>query len=71
MKSTDVELPGILELHNNDGELDALIERCKNGEYHDFKNTTFPAPKSQLVRELEELGLHEIALRVMDGEFDE
>ncbi len=74
MASTDVELVAELEQLKGSGSsraLTALIERARRGEYHDFKNSTFAAPKQALVHDLRTLGLNDLALRVMNGDFDE
>lgn len=74
MASTDIELVAELEKLKGDKKdraLAALIDRARRGEYHDFKNTTFAAPKQALVHDLRTLGLTPLAMRVMSGEFDE
>lgn len=74
MASTDVEFVAELEKLKGPGShraLNAVIERAKRGEYHDFKNTMFTAPKMALVHDLRNLGLNDLVMRVMNGEFDE
>jgi len=74
MASTDVELVAELEKLKGPGNnraLNVVLDRARRGEYHDFKNTTFAAPKQALVHDLRALELTDLALRVMNGEFDE
>lgn len=74
MASTDVELVAELEKLKGDGNnraLNVVIARARRGEYHDFKNQMFVAPKMALVHDLRNLGLNDLVMRAMNGEFDE
>ena len=46
-----------------------IIERCKNGHYHDFA-TTVAMPKMEMHTDLLEAGLNDVDARMQDGEFD-
>lgn len=79
-KSTMVELVTELEaLRTTAGGLpadkltflDETIAEAKAGEYHDFKNEKYACGKVEVVGRLRKLGAGELALRVIDGEFDE
>lgn len=48
-----------------------MIAEAKAGEYHDYKNQKYACGKVQLHKELRKAGLHDLAARVMNGEFDE
>ncbi len=51
-------------------QVDIIIDRAKNNEYHDFKSE-LPAPKIGLFRDLQLIGLDDLAQNVMAGEYDE
>lgn len=46
-----------------------IIERCRNGHYHDFA-TKLAAPKMQMHKDLLEVGLSDVDQRMIDGEYD-
>jgi hypothetical protein len=69
-KDTRFELVEELQKLNRP-DLKYLIEEAKAGEFHDFYNEKYPAPKMALVQKLKEKGLDDIAERVIGGEFDE
>lgn len=46
-----------------------IIERCRNGHYHDFASTV-AAPKMEMHQDLLALGLTIIDKRMQNGEFD-
>lgn len=46
-----------------------MIERARAGYYDDYKSE-LPTPIAQLVAECREMGLHDIAERAINGEFD-
>lgn len=46
-----------------------IIERCKNGHYHDFA-TDVANPKMEMHTDLLGAGLTDIDQRMQDGEFD-
>lgn len=50
--------------------LKEVIEKALRGEYHDFESS-HATPKVLLVDTLKALGYPDLALRVMQGEFDE
>lgn len=52
-----------------DPRLVEIIARARQGVYDDFK-TTIAFPQAMLVSELQTLGHHQFARRVIDGEFD-
>lgn len=47
-----------------------VIDRAKAFHYHDFKSP-HAAPKHELVEQLRQLNMRELAKRVINGEFDE
>jgi len=49
---------------------DALIERAKNGTYHDF-DSELVAPKIQLAQDLAEVGFADLVQKVIDGDYDD
>jgi len=51
-------------------QVDDIIVKAKEGHYHDSESE-LPAPKAQLIEDLQEVGLEEIAQRVEDGDYDE
>lgn len=69
-KDTRFELVEELQNLNRD-DLDELIEEAKAGEFHDFLNNKYAAPKMTLVIKLTEKGLDDIAEQVKSGEYDE
>lgn len=70
MADTRFELVKELQALNRP-ELNYLIEEAKAGEFHDFHNNKYPAPKMALVQKLMQHGLKEIAEKVKEGEYDE
>lgn len=50
--------------------IEQLSDKAKTGYYHSYKSPIL-FPKSELVEELQKLGLNEIADLVISGEFDE
>lgn len=77
-KSTMVELVAELEeIHKKSAtegfrlSLEQVIAEAKAGEFHDYKNKKYAEGKSVLVGYLRALHLEALALRVIDGEFDE
>lgn len=46
-----------------------IIERCKNGTYHDFA-TKAAYPRMEMHTDLLEAGLTDVDKRMQDGEFD-
>lgn len=46
-----------------------VIERCKNGHYHDFA-TKVATPKMDMHTDLLAVGLDDVDARMQDGEFD-
>lgn len=46
-----------------------IIERCRNGHYHDFA-TKIAAPKMEMHKDLLEVGLTDVDKRMQNGEFD-
>lgn len=46
-----------------------IIERCRNGHYHDFA-TQVATPKMEMHQDLLEAGLVDVDQRMQDGEFD-
>lgn len=70
MKDTRFELVEELQkLKRHD--LKTLIEEAKSGEFHDFLNEKYAAPKITLVGKLRDKGLEELAQQVMNGDYDE
>lgn len=47
-----------------------IIERCRNGEYHDFKSS-MATPKMQMVSDLRDQDRNDIAQKVINGEYDQ
>jgi hypothetical protein len=47
------------------GELRKLLDEAERYEFHDFKNSTYPAPKVELERRLRLM-----AMGVVDGKYD-
>ncbi len=73
MASTEVELINVLEAsltRKNKTAVRRIMVKAKQGHYHDFKSNMM-MPKVTLIRDLQQVGLVEIADRVRDGEFDE
>lgn len=70
-KSTMVELVHELERLPRTAQIDELIVEAKAGEYHDYKNKKYDCGKIAVVGKLRAAGLEPLALRVIDGEFDE
>jgi hypothetical protein len=50
-------------------EYKKIIERCRNGYYHDFA-TKADSPKMEMHKDLLEVGLTDVDRRMQDGEFD-
>ena len=81
MKSTMVELVQELELISMDNMTAKekwcfrnIIKDARAGEYHDYKNKKYACGKVAIVEHLRMFKmpvLNEIALRVIDGQFDE
>jgi hypothetical protein len=46
-----------------------IIERCRNGHYHDFA-TKVASPKMEMHADLLTVGLTDVDERMQDGEFD-
>lgn len=46
-----------------------IVERCRNGHYHDFA-TKAAFPKMDMHNDLLEVGLTDVDQRMQDGEFD-
>lgn len=46
-----------------------IIERCRNGHYHDFA-TKVATPKMDMHKDLLEVGLVEIDKKMQEGEYD-
>lgn len=65
---TTEELARALEA-TNDIRVKPLVWKARRGYYHDFLSP-LALPEAQLVNDLLELGLTELAQRVIDGEFD-
>lgn len=78
MASTKIELVAILRerqkaLPKRSGNLAWVIERARNGKYHDW-DSDLDTPKLQLVTDLrscKKVDLEDVIARVVDGEFDE
>lgn len=70
MGSTKKELITDLRSMPRSNARDELIERALAGHYHDF-DTELPAPKIQLVLDLEEAGFAELAMHVKMGAYDD
>lgn len=73
MKSTITDLVKELESRNTpDGKYDDIISKAAAGEYHDYKNKKYAAPKMVLVEHLSEFTeLDDIVKAVMNGDYDE
>ncbi len=69
-KDTRFELVEELQKLNR-SDLKELIEEAKAGEFHDFLNNKYALPKMILVKKLREKGLKDIAIQVVNGEYDE
>ena len=52
-------------------DLTGLIYEALTGEFHDYKNEKYAAPKMVLVQKLKEKGLENIAQDVIQGMYDE
>jgi hypothetical protein len=68
------ELQGRLSDDKNIKKFDLLkdfLSNLKSGEYHDFLNDFFPAPKTAMIEHLRLLNYELIAQLVIDGIFDE
>lgn len=50
---------------------DKLINMARRGEFHDYKNRRFAAPKVELLKRLRAAGYDDLAQRVIDGAYDE
>ena len=77
-KSSMIDLPMVLETLNREGKYDHMINRAKEGGYHDFKFIELPAyndcicPKMELVDDLSEFPeLSELRSAVIHGEYDD
>mgnify|MGYP000969785732 CR=1 FL=1 len=76
-KSTMVELVSELKLlrdsipQNRKQLLEETIAEAEAGEYHDFKNKKYACGKVEVVGRLSHLGADALAVKVMNGEFDE
>ena len=70
MKDTRFELVEELQKLNRP-ELAYLMKEALAGEFHDFLNNKYPAPKMALVQKLEQHGLKELVEEVKNGEYDE
>lgn len=53
----------------DDDKYKNIIERCRNGYYHDFA-TKASFPKMDMHKDLLEAGLDDVDERMQDGEFD-
>ena len=70
-KSTMVELVEELEKLPFSLGVNIMIAEAKAGEYHDFKNQRYACGKMESSQRLHQLGHHELARRIEQGEFDE
>lgn len=70
-KSTMVELVEELRKFPETPAIREMIEEALAGEYHDFKNKKYDCGKVAVVTKLRLAGLHGLAKRVIEGEFDE
>jgi hypothetical protein len=52
-------------------QVQEMIDEALAGEYHDFKNNKYACGKVEVVTKLRAAGQNNLALRVMEGEFDE
>lgn len=72
-KLTDIDLVTELTELNEDGRYDDMIEKAKNGFYHDVKHPpNITEPKVDLVKDLKRFPeLSEILTDVLNCEYDE
>ena len=69
MTSAKQRLAAAIRQARPNGSLEAMAKRAEKGHYDDFESP-LPTPISQLVRELQASGEHDLARRAMNGEFD-
>lgn len=69
-KDTRFELVEELQKLKRD-DLKEIIDEALAGEFHDFHNNKYPAPKMALVEKLRDKGLEDLAQQVINGEYDE
>ena len=70
-KNTMIELVSELEKLPQTVAVKNLIKEAKAGEFHDYKATKYPFPKSILTKKLGDLNLFKLRNEVMNGEYDE
>lgn len=70
-KDTRIHLVEELEKLPQTPGIKFIIEEAKAGEYHDYKNEKYACGKVEVVGKLRAEGLHDLAGRVICGEFDE
>lgn len=71
-KSTRVDLVKVLKERNVDGKFDELIADAEAGEFHDYKNVKYDAPKLELHKQLGKFPeLTDIREEVENGVYDE
>jgi hypothetical protein len=58
----------VIALTSSDAPI-RMIKAAESGRYDDFKSNS-ETPIMDLVSDLQKLGLHDLAQRAMDGEFD-
>lgn len=68
-KATTDRLVAAIQEYNQDGKHDKLKARAASGEFGDYADT-HACPITELHRLCKKYGLHELAARVADGEFD-
>ncbi len=68
-KATADRLAAAIAEYNKDGKHDKLIARAASGEFGDYADT-HACPITELHRLCKKYGLHELAERVANGEFD-
>ena len=72
-KDTRTDLVEALSHKPPSAGLREIVDLAKRGEFHDYKNTLFDAPKAALVMKLARLGpeFRDIIDDVMEGKYDE
>jgi hypothetical protein len=79
MGSTTVDLIKDLEekfrspdtTHDQVFLINKISKEARNGEFHDFWNEKYPAPKMELRRQLLNANLGDLADKVVNGEYDD
>lgn len=73
MKRGDTQTDLVAELRKKpqSDTRDKLINMARRGEFHDYKNKRFAAPKVELVKRLRTAGYDDLAQQVINGAYDE